>query len=88
MEIATTYEERIALIKKIAERRARWKKGADIAKKWANANKKNRKGNKVNLTDKYDNGESEIHYADSSKYIDKHYGDRIRGRKNYEEDWG
>jgi len=88
MEIATTYEERIALIKKIAERRARWKNGARIAKRWTDEIEVERKSKRANLTAKYDSGESEIHYTDGSKYLDEHYGDRVRGQRAYEEDWG
>jgi hypothetical protein len=88
MEIATTYEERIALIKKIAERRARWKNGARIAKRWTDEVERERKSTRTNLTAKYDSGESMIHFTDNSKYLNEHYGDRVRSTRAYEEDWG
>jgi len=86
-----TYEERMALIKAAHMKiklREKWQKQARIAKRWTDEVEVERKSKLVNLTEKYDGGESMIHYTDGSKYLDEHYGDRVRGQRAYEEDWG
>lgn len=86
-----TYEERMELIKaahKKIQLREKWKKQARIAKRWTDEVEVERKSSRVNLTEKYDGGESMIHYTDNSKYLNEHYGDRVRAQRAYEEDWG
>ena len=85
-----TYEERMALIKaahKKIKLREKWQKQARIAKRWTDEVERERKP-LVNLTEKYDGGESMIHYTDNSKYLNEHYGDRVRSTRAYDEDWG
>lgn len=86
-----TYEERMALIKaahKKIQLREKWKKQARIAKRWTDEIEVERKSSRVNLTEKYDGGESMIHFTDNSKYLNEHYGDRVRSTRAYDEDWG
>lgn len=81
-----TYQERITMIKEIAERQKRMralKNKGRIAQKYVDENPRE----KSKVKD-YDEGESMIHWADESKYVNEHYGERAREQRTYESDWG
>ena len=87
MVMLTTYEERIAYIKSIAERQARMRKlkeKARFAMRWAEEEERPRR---KNLTAQYDSGESEIHYTDASKYAKQYYGDVAYHTTKFDNDW-
>ena len=71
-----TTEQRLAAIKKVADK----------------FNKKMKRNVRVRRTetsfmDKYAEGENINHYTDAPKYLDEHYGDRVRESKAYDNDW-
>ena len=68
-----TTEERLEVIRKIH----------------AKFNKKLKRNHNVKATetsfmDKYTEGENINHYTDAPKYLDEHYGDRLRDQNAYE----
>lgn len=84
MTIATSYDERMALIKKIAERR----------KKMAKVRKQSKT---VTETVNYKTGPKKIeipkddsnmyHWTDASKYAKQYYGDVMFETTRYDNDW-
>jgi len=71
-----TESQRLAAIKKAADR----------------FNKKIGRNNRVRRTetsfmDKYDNGDNINAWTDAPKYLDEHYGDRVRETNAYESEW-
>ena len=71
-----TQEQRLRAIKRAADR----------------FNKKIGRNNRVRRTetsfmDKYDNGDNINAWTDAPKYLDEHYGDRVRETNSYESEW-
>ena len=82
MTIATTYEDRIALIKKIAERRK------TLAKVKAKTAKVRAKAPKVKRDFMDIPTESNIYqYTDASKYANEYYGETMRQTTRFDNDW-
>jgi len=81
MKVATTYDERIALIKEIAERK----------KKMTKLRKKSSRVLKSVKTKKKDieiPKESNIYqWSDASKYAKQYYGDTFYETTRYDNDW-
>jgi len=81
MKVATTYDERIALIKEIAERK----------KKMTKLRKKSSRVLKSVKTKKKDieiPKESNIYqWTDASKYAKQYYGDTFYETTRYDNDW-
>lgn len=86
MAIATTYEERMALIKTIADRR---KKMAMIKDKSKDLMEKTPKVKRV-FADipSEDVSKNPNYYTDEAKYADKYYGETYRATTRYDNDWG
>jgi len=82
MTIATTYDQRMALIKQIAERR---KKMAEIKKK---TRKVRAQVAKVDRSFMDIPKESNIYqYTDASKYAKEYYGETMYETTRYDNDW-
>lgn len=80
MKIATTYEDRMALIKEVAERR---KKMAQIKTKTAKVKAPKVKRDFMDIPT-----ESNIyHYTDAPKYAQEYYGDTMFQTTRYDNDW-
>jgi len=80
--------DRLALIKQIAARKQRI---AKIVAKGKNvqryADEEYTAPKRVNLTEKYDGGDSEIHYTDASKYAKEYYGEVAYQTTRFDNDW-
>jgi hypothetical protein len=82
MTIATTYDQRMALIKQISERR---KKMAEIKKK---TRKVRAAAPKVDRSFMDIPKESNIYqYTDASKYAKEYYGETMYETTRYDNDW-
>ena len=82
MTIATTYDQRMALIKQISERR---KKMAEIKKK---TRKVRAAAPKVDRSFMDIPKESNIYqYTDASKYAKEYYGETLYETTRYDNDW-
>ena len=81
--------DRLAIIKQIAERKQRM---AKIVAKGKNVqsyvDEEYTAPKRVNLTEKYDGGDSELHYTDASKYAKEYYGDVAYQTTRFDNDWG
>ena len=81
MTIATTYDERMALIKKIAQRKSKLEK---VKRKTRSIKLKKSK----NLKDMPLPKESNIyHYTDASRYANEYYGETMYETTRYDNDW-
>ena len=81
MTIATTYDERMALIKKIAQRKTKLEK---VKRKTRSIKLKKSK----NLKDMPLPKESNIyHYTDASRYAKEYYGETMYETTRYDSDW-
>ena len=88
MAIATTYDERISLIKEIAERRNKMAKIKAESKKARKVMLKARKNRKDPLD--YLNvkeGENPNHWTDGSKYAKEYYGETLFETTRYDNEW-
>lgn len=88
MEYATTQDERIALIKKIALRK---KKMSAIRKKSSSTIVKAKRVTPmvrdfVKTPD--DSSKNPYYYTDSSKYANEYYGEVYRETTRFDDDWG
>jgi len=81
MTTATTYDERMALIKKIAQRKTKLEK---IKRKTRSIKlKKSKDLSKMPLP-----SESNIyHYTDASRYANEYYGETMYETTRYDNDW-
>jgi len=81
MTIATTYDERMALIKKIAQRKTKLEK---VKRKTRSIKlKKSKDLSKMPLP-----SESNIyHYTDASRYANEYYGETMYETTRYDNDW-
>ena len=81
MTIATTYDERMALIKKIAQRKTKLEK---VKRKTRSMKlKKSKDLSKMPLP-----SESNIyHYTDASRYSNEYYGETMYETTRYDNDW-
>jgi len=80
--------DRLALIKQIAARKKRMAKIVAKGKLVRTyVNDELERAPRVNLTEKYDGGESEIHYTDASKYAKEHYGEVYHETTRLDNDW-
>ena len=81
MTIATTYDERMALIKKIAQRKTKLEK---VKRKTRSIKiKKSKDLSKMPLPT-----ESNIyHYTDASRYANEYYGETMYETTRYDNDW-
>ena len=88
MAIATTYDERISLIKEIAERRNKMAKIKAESKKARKVMLKARKNRKDPLS--YLNVKEEDnpnHWTDGSKYVKEYYGETMFETTRYDNEW-
>jgi hypothetical protein len=88
MTVATTYDERIALIKQIADRRKKMEKiklGSKKARKVMLEARKNRKDPLDYLNVK--EGENPNHWTDGSKYAKEYYGETLFETTRYDNEW-
>jgi hypothetical protein len=88
MKYATTRDERLALIKEIAERK---KKMSAIRKKSSSTIMKAKKASPmarefVKTPD--DSSKNPYYYTDSSKYANEYYGEVYRETTRFDNDWG
>ena len=81
MTTATTYDERMALIKKIAQRKTKLEK---VKRKTRSMKlKKSKDLSKMPLP-----SESNIyHYTDASRYANEYYGETMYETTRYDNDW-
>jgi hypothetical protein len=91
-----TKEERLAVIKTVAERfkkkqalRASLAEGAKRVRRWTDEVETPRRKAKAQ---KFDDmiarlDENHNHYTDGSKYLAEHYGDRVAAQRDYDNDW-
>lgn len=84
MTVATTYEDRMALIKKIAERRKKMAKVKTKSAKILTSAKQPKVKDKLMDIPK----ETNIYqYTDASKYAAQYYGDVMYQTTRYDNDW-
>ena len=83
MATATTYDERMALIKQIAERR---KKMAEVKKKTRTVRAKAPKV-KRSFMDIPEEKQNIYQWTDESKYAAKYYGETMYQTTRYDNDW-
>jgi len=92
----STKEERLAVIKAVAQKiakrkafQARMAAGAARVRKWTDEVEAPRRKSKEDafnaMIDKMD--ENHNHYQDGAKYLAEHYGDRAADQRSYEADW-
>lgn len=88
MTIAVTYEERIALIKRIAERKKTLTKVKtksqsvlDIMDKYEDAEKRTAKFVEE------DKSKNDNYWTDAPKYANEHYGEVYRATTRYDNEW-
>jgi hypothetical protein len=88
----STYEERMAAIRESAERfakvkarRARLAASAARVRKYVDEVDKPERKKFDDVISKMD--ENYNHYQDAPKYLDEHYGDRVRASNAYDNDW-
>lgn len=85
MTTATTYEERMALIKQIAERKNKMKRiKAQSKTVFRKAPKVQRKMMDV----PEDTSKNPNYYTDASKYAKQYYGETFYQTTRYDNDWG
>ena len=92
--IAKNLDDRLAIIKAIAEKqkneKARKERLATIRKNTAKVRivaRKKRTAEDKKLTD-FTGGQDNVnHYTDASKYAEEYYGDRMRQTTCYDNDW-
>ena len=86
MKIATTYEERMALIKEVAERKK------NLARIKAQSKTVLRKAPKAKrkLMDVpgEDTSKNPMYWTDASKYANEYYGETFRATTQFDNDWG
>jgi hypothetical protein len=84
--VAKTYDERMALIKAVAERR---KKMAMIKAKSKIVLEKAPKAKRsfMNIPDE-DASKNPNYYTDEAKYANQYYGETFRQTTKYDNDWG
>lgn len=83
-------DDRLALIKKTVERKKKFAKIIAKGKKvrrYVDEEELAPSWRRGNLTEKYDGGQSEIHWTDASKYANKYYGDVAYQTTRYDNDW-
>jgi len=81
--------DRLAIIKQIAERKQRMAKIVAKGKNVQNyVDEEYTAPKRVNLTKKYDGGDSDLHYTDASKYAKEYYGDVAYQTTRFDNDWG
>lgn len=80
MKIATTYDERMALIKEIAERRQKLSR-VKAKTRQVKAPKVKRDFMDIPNEDNFN------HYTDASKYAKEYYGDTLFQTTRYDNDW-
>ena len=88
MEYATTKSERLALIKKIAERK---NKLTSIRKKSSNTIMNTKKASRMSrefMKTPDDSSKNPYYYTDSSKYANQYYGEVYRETTRFDDDWG
>lgn len=85
MAVATTYEDRLALIKTIAERRKRMAKVRNQSKKLITSVKPSKARDAVFDVPKESNM---YQWTDAPKYAEKYYGETFRETTKYDNDWG
>lgn len=85
MAIATTYEERMALIKEIAERKNKMKRLKAESK--AVFRKAPKAARKMMAIPNEDPSANPNYWTDASKYADQYYGDTYRATTRYDNDW-
>jgi len=86
MTVATTYEDRIALIKKIAERKKKLASVKTKSKKtMATATKK--KSRSFLDAPKEDSSKNPFYYTDASKYANQYYGGVYHETTKFDNDW-
>lgn len=84
MTVATTYEERMALIKQIAERKNKMKRiKAESKTVFRKAPKAKRK-----MMEVPNEGENPNYWTDAPKYAEQYYGETYRATTQYDNDWG
>lgn len=83
MTIAVTYEERIALIRKIASRKKKLEK---VKTKTRSITKTLPKVQRKSTTEKYDNDNINA-YTDASKYAKQYYGEVFYETTRYDNEW-
>jgi ribonuclease HI len=88
MTIAVTYEERIALIKRIAERKKTLAKVKtksrsvfDVMDKYEDTEKRNAKFVEE------DKSKNDNHWTDAPKYANQYYGEVYRETTRFDNDW-
>ncbi len=84
MEVATTMEERLALIRKIAKRKGMLKTVKQKTRKARSYALKNRKDDVPEWAREGDNVNS---WTDERRYADQYYGDAYRDTTRYDNDW-
>lgn len=85
MTIATTYEERMALIKQIAERKNKMKR---IKAQSKTVLKKAPKVKRGFMDVPEDTSKNPNYYTDASKYAKQYYGETFYQTTRYDNDWG
>jgi len=88
MTVAITYEERIALIRKIAERKKKMnlikvksKSVIDHLDRYEDAPKK------ANRIVEEDKSKNDNYWTDAPKYAEKYYGETFRETTRFDNDW-
>lgn len=66
---------------------------AVLKKHWAKFNKKVKRNTRVrktetNFMDKFSEGQNINAWTDGEKYLNEHYGDRVRETNEYDSEWG
>jgi hypothetical protein len=85
MTIATTYEDRMALIKQIAERKNKMKR---IKAQSKTVLKKAPKAKRGFMDVPEDTSKNPNYYTDASKYAKQYYGETFYQTTRYDNDWG
>lgn len=86
MTTATTYEDRMALIKQIAERKNKMKRiKAQSKTVFRKAPKVQRKMMDVPGED---TSKNPMYWTDAPKYAEQYYGETYRATTQYDNDWG
>lgn len=88
MTIAVTYEERIALIKRIAERKKTLAKVKTKSKSVFDVmDKYEEPAKKFARVVEEDKSQNDNHWTDAPKYAEQYYGETYRATTRYDNEW-
>lgn len=86
MTIATTYDERMALIREIAARKNKMKRIKTESKKVMRKAPKTARG--FMDVPGEDTAKNPMYWTDAPKYAEQYYGETYRATTQYDNDWG